>query len=110
MSQPAWWLPDPSFPFQSSCRQGRELVDPLFLWQNLARVVLELCSVRPATYTDPRAASRRVPMTIIFKITDTLTNNVREDLHRPHSFAAERVGFLLCRSTVGNDVLLVLAA
>jgi hypothetical protein len=37
-------------------------------------------------------------MRIIFKITRGLLDNLREDLARPHAFAAERVGFLSCRA------------
>jgi hypothetical protein len=36
-------------------------------------------------------------MMVAFKITENLFNRVCEDLHRPHAFAAERVGFLSCR-------------
>jgi hypothetical protein len=49
-------------------------------------------------------------MTITFKITRQLFAAVCDDLRRPHSFAAERVGWLRCR--VGNAPdggLLVLA-
>lgn len=37
-------------------------------------------------------------MMIIFRARDDLLAAVRRDLHRPHPFAAERVGFLLCRA------------
>jgi hypothetical protein len=36
-------------------------------------------------------------MRVAFKITRALLTNILEDLRRPHSFAAERVGFLSCR-------------
>lgn len=36
-------------------------------------------------------------MTVHFKITRVLTHQIREDLARAHSFAAERVGFVTCR-------------
>lgn len=36
-------------------------------------------------------------MRVAFKITRALLGKVLDDLHRSHSFAAERVGFLLCR-------------
>ena len=36
-------------------------------------------------------------MTVHFKITRDLLEKTRYDLERPHSFAAERVGFLSCR-------------
>jgi len=36
-------------------------------------------------------------MIIAFKIGETLLDRVREELSRPHPFAAERVGFLSCR-------------
>jgi hypothetical protein len=35
---------------------------------------------------------------IIFRARRDLLAAVREDLHRPHPFAAERVGFLICRA------------
>lgn len=37
-------------------------------------------------------------MTAIFRATRTLVEAVHADLKRPHSFAAERVGFFLCRA------------
>ncbi|MHB8562407.1 MAG: hypothetical protein ACYDDA_00405 [Acidiferrobacteraceae bacterium] len=36
-------------------------------------------------------------MTVLFKLTRDLVNEVRRDLARPHPFAAERVGFISCR-------------
>lgn len=48
-------------------------------------------------------------MKIAFKIMDTLLDEVRHDLIRPHKFAAERVGFLICRAASlmsGGAVLL----
>lgn len=36
-------------------------------------------------------------MTVVFKIAEGLLRSVMEDLRRPHAFALERVGFLLCR-------------
>jgi len=35
---------------------------------------------------------------IIFRARSDLLAAVRKDLHRPHPFAAERVGFLICRA------------
>jgi hypothetical protein len=37
-------------------------------------------------------------MRVIFKVVDQLIEHVRRDLARPHEFAAERVGFLVCRT------------
>lgn len=37
-------------------------------------------------------------MTIIFRARSDLLNAVRGDLHRLHPFAAERVGWLVCRA------------
>jgi hypothetical protein len=37
-------------------------------------------------------------MRVLFKIMDRLLEHVRQDLSRPHAFAAERVGFLVCRA------------
>jgi hypothetical protein len=50
-------------------------------------------------------------MTVIFRARDDLLADVRRDLQRPHPFAAERVGFLLCRAggLAGGGVV-VLAA
>ena len=36
-------------------------------------------------------------MRVLFKITSSLLESVREDVLRPHAFAFERVGFLSCR-------------
>jgi hypothetical protein len=36
-------------------------------------------------------------MKVVFKISECLFRSVMEDLRRPHAFALERVGFLLCR-------------
>jgi hypothetical protein len=36
-------------------------------------------------------------MKVVFKIAEGLFCSVMEDLRRPHAFALERVGFLLCR-------------
>src|SRR5579859_7703722 len=36
-------------------------------------------------------------MKVVFKIAKGLLLSVMEDLRRPHAFALERVGFLLCR-------------
>jgi hypothetical protein len=49
-------------------------------------------------------------MKIIFKITNTLLDEVRDDLVRTHEFAAERVGFFVCRVASlpsGGAVILV---
>jgi hypothetical protein len=50
-------------------------------------------------------------MTTLFRAPANLLRDVRADLQRPHRFAAERVGFLLCRAgQLGSDGLVVLAA
>jgi len=36
-------------------------------------------------------------MRVLFKITNRLLDEVKDNLERAHSFAAERVGFLVCR-------------
>ena len=36
-------------------------------------------------------------MRVVFKLVDQLLERVRLDLARPHEFAAERVGFFICR-------------
>lgn len=49
-------------------------------------------------------------MTTLFRARADLLQRVRSDLHRPHPFAAERVGFFLCRAgRLDNGGLLVLA-
>ncbi len=49
-------------------------------------------------------------MKIHFKITTTLLENVRADLERRHSFAAERVGFIGCKiAGLQANGLLILA-
>ena len=50
-------------------------------------------------------------MTMIFRVTRTLVEKVRDDLKRPHPFAGERVGFFLCRAgRLDNGGVLILAA
>jgi hypothetical protein len=50
-------------------------------------------------------------MTVIFRARDDLLAAVRRDLHRPHRFAAERVGFLLCcAGGLAGDSVVILAA
>jgi hypothetical protein len=49
-------------------------------------------------------------MTVLFRARDDLFKAVRHDLHRRHPFAAERVGFLLCRAgSLTGDGLVILA-
>ena len=50
-------------------------------------------------------------MTVIFRARDDLLAAVRRDLQRPHPFAAERVGFLLCRAggLAGGGVVILVA-
>lgn len=49
-------------------------------------------------------------MTVAFRITRAMLNNVRRDLERPHEFAFERVGFLFCRfGSLKSNGLVVLA-
>jgi hypothetical protein len=49
-------------------------------------------------------------MRIIFKIRRDLLGMVLADLRRPHAFAAERVGFLLCRPAALSDNGLLIVA
>jgi hypothetical protein len=37
-------------------------------------------------------------MRVVFKVVDRLLERVRVDLARPHEFAAERVGFFVCKT------------
>ena len=48
-------------------------------------------------------------MNIRFKITSALLTTIRIDLHRPHPFAAERVGFIAAGLAAAHDQLLILA-
>lgn len=48
-------------------------------------------------------------MKIRFKITNTLLTTIRADLHRPHPFAHERVGFVAAGLAAARDDLLILA-
>lgn len=48
-------------------------------------------------------------MKIHFKISQSLLSTVRQDLHRLHPFAFERVGFIACRAAY-SDVNLVITA
>jgi hypothetical protein len=50
-------------------------------------------------------------MTTLFRARADLLDAVRADLHRPHRFAAERVGFLACRAArLAGNGLIILAA
>lgn len=46
-------------------------------------------------------------MKVLFKITDQLLDSIREDLERPHRFAAERVGFISARAAMTNNLLII---
>jgi len=48
-------------------------------------------------------------MTMLFRAGAELFAAVRQDLHRPHPFAAERVGFLACRAArlAGNGLIIL---
>lgn len=47
-------------------------------------------------------------MTVTFKITSALLAEIRADLHRPHAFAHERVGFISAGlSSVGSNLLVL---
>ena len=48
-------------------------------------------------------------MRAVFKATSGLMNGIRADLRRPHSFAAERVGFIACRFGELRHGLVILA-
>jgi hypothetical protein len=49
-------------------------------------------------------------MKILFRAPSVLLQRIRADLHRPHPFAAERVGFLSCRTAAAENDLLIIAA
>ncbi len=49
-------------------------------------------------------------MKILFKMTSSLLQEVRQDLARPHAFAAERVGFLSCGVARSKGGIMVLAS
>jgi hypothetical protein len=49
-------------------------------------------------------------MNIHFKMTDNMRLQIIADLERPHTFAAERLGFLRCKTSWAKDELLILAA
>jgi hypothetical protein len=46
-------------------------------------------------------------MKLTFKITDALIQKVRQDLDRPHPYAAERVGFVICRCTRSRSGIII---
>lgn len=46
-------------------------------------------------------------MRVTFKITDQLLDSIRDDLKRPHRFAAERVGFISARSAMTKNIIVV---
>lgn len=48
-------------------------------------------------------------MNIVFRATESFLQIVREDLARPHPFAAERVGFISIRAAAIPDGILLLA-
>lgn len=45
----------------------------------------------------------------IIRINQSILNDIRSDLVRPHPYAYERVGFLFCKQGYLNDGLIVLA-
>ena len=49
-------------------------------------------------------------MKTAFRITAGLLGNIRQDLQRPHTFAAERVGFISARPAVVGPTLSIIAA
>ncbi len=50
-------------------------------------------------------------MRTLFRASSSLLKDVRADLERPHAFAAERVGFFLCRAgRLGDEGVVILAA
>lgn len=48
-------------------------------------------------------------MNVHFKITASLIEAIQRDLHRPHPFAYERVGFVVSGLSAASDDILVLA-
>ena len=49
-------------------------------------------------------------MKVLFKVVDRLLERVRYDLARPHEFAAERVGFFVCRpASIAPEGVVILA-
>lgn len=46
---------------------------------------------------------------IVFRATGDLWRTIRQDLHRPHAYAAERVGFILCRMGSTQQGVVILA-
>lgn len=49
-------------------------------------------------------------MKTAFRITASLLGHIRQDLQRPHTFAAERVGFISARPAVVGPTLSIIAA
>lgn len=49
-------------------------------------------------------------MRTAFRITTGLVSKIRQDLRRPHPFAAERVGFISARPAVAGSILSIIAA
>jgi hypothetical protein len=71
---------------------------------------LARCRATPACGDAP-SALEGVRMITLFRARSDLLQAVRTDLHRPHPFAAERVGFFLCRAgCLSGDGLVILAA
>jgi hypothetical protein len=63
-----------------------------------------------ATNSDSRRSPRVVPLSrATFRIVDSLLARIRGDLRRAHPFAAERVGFVLCRVATGTEGWTILA-
>ena len=48
-------------------------------------------------------------MSTLFRATSLFIDDVRQDLERPHAFAAERVGFISIRAANAGETLLLLA-
>jgi hypothetical protein len=48
-------------------------------------------------------------MNILFRATNDFMDAVRQDLHRPHKIAFERIGFITVRAAQANDRVMLLA-
>jgi hypothetical protein len=76
----------------------------------MAYMVLEQreCAIAPGGNLG--RAPESTSMRVLFKATRQLLTEVTKNLERPHAFAAERVGFLICRVGLVEDSGIVVLA
>src|SRR5262249_672672 len=97
------WLPHSPLPVPAGRGKAQRLVTSPHPWANVVFLVLEGRTRSPAAGRDFGGALEGPAMRILFKIRRDLLLALAADLRRPHAFASERVGFLLCRPAALPD-------